>query len=424
MTVLSPSIMILDIRTLSFVNVIVAMVLGIAMIFIYTTRRTYSGFRLWLAASACHVLGFLLLSARDFISDFLTIIVANLLIYAYFQLLLVGIRRFWDVPPRKGEVLAEFLAMLVVLVYATYLAPNANLRIVLVSILLTLPIARTAFLLFTRIQPDYRAINTALGILFSSFALMMAGRAVITFFTPSITNFFDPSPMQAVTFISTFAVTILWTISLFSLHTKRLELEGINTQKELRRMVVTDGLTGVYNNRYFYEMGHMMALHARRYNEPLSVIIFDIDFFKAINDTYGHQAGDRVLIQVAAVCRRVLRDADVLCRLGGDEFGILLPQTSLEGSQAVAERLRSAIAMEDFLEPQIPLYITISMGVSITAPGEEDVEAAMKRADTALYEVKHGPRNQVKILPPQDMKALPVDQSAGAEIKPETPVQQ
>lgn len=396
--------MTLDIRTLSVVNTLIAVILGIAMIFIYKTRKTYAGFPLWITAYFCEVIGFLLLSGRDLIPDFWSIIVANPFIFACSLLLMAGLYRFWGREGYWRELALYMLLMIVAVVSTTYIYSDANLRVILVSLLFAFVSAKMAWLFFQNSHREQRPVYWTLGILFLLYALMMMSRAVVTHFGPSMKHFFDANPMQIITFLSQAALSILWTISLIAVHTKRLELELYATQKELKRMVVTDGLTGVYNNRYFYELGHMLALHARRYGEPLSVIIFDIDYFKNINDTYGHQAGDRVLIQVAAVCRRELRDSDILCRLGGDEFGILLPQTHFEGSHAVAERLRTAIAAEDFLEPQIPLHLTVSMGVSLTAPGEEDVEAAMKRADTALYEVKHGPRNQVRMLLPEKVE--------------------
>lgn len=133
-----------------------------------------------------------------------------------------------------------------------------------------------------------------------------------------------------------------------------------------------------------------------RYLTPLSLFMLDIDFFKAINDSHGHKAGDAVLKKLAEICLRTLREVDVIGRLGGEEFAILLPETSQEEAIDVAERLRlnmseAYVAMENGLLIQF----TVSIGVTSYAAKDENLDALLHKADTALYQAKRSGRNKV-----------------------------
>jgi diguanylate cyclase (GGDEF)-like protein len=157
----------------------------------------------------------------------------------------------------------------------------------------------------------------------------------------------------------------------------------------------TDMLTGLANRRHFFEVADAEVSRARRYDTPLSVLMLDIDHFKEVNDTHGHRAGDRVLQQVASTCLEVLRTVDVVGRVGGEEFAVLLPETGREGAIDVAERLREAVARAQVEREQgVPLRVTISIGVSARA-GNVNLDTLMSQADAALYDAKHAGRNRV-----------------------------
>ena len=162
-------------------------------------------------------------------------------------------------------------------------------------------------------------------------------------------------------------------------------------------LAVTDGLTGLNNRRYLDK--HMRLLYERAVARarPLSICITDIDRFKAVNDTYGHDAGDEVLREFAARIRATVRGADLACRYGGEEFVVVMPDTPPETAAAVAERLRMVVESHPFhlRHAGISLPITASLGISSTAWGAESPEQLLKQADRALYEAKHGGRNRV-----------------------------
>jgi diguanylate cyclase (GGDEF)-like protein len=160
----------------------------------------------------------------------------------------------------------------------------------------------------------------------------------------------------------------------------------------------TDPLTGLANRRHFFETAEAELSRSRRYQAALSLLMLDIDRFKEVNDAHGHRAGDRVLQKLAQTCREVLRAVDVVGRVGGEEFAILLPETAAEGALEVAERLREAVeGAEVAREEGVPLRVTVSIGVS-TASGDANLDTLMSQADDALYDAKHRGRNRVCVF--------------------------
>ena len=159
---------------------------------------------------------------------------------------------------------------------------------------------------------------------------------------------------------------------------------------------MTDPMTKLYNRRYLSEITqHLLGL-MRRNGSELSVVMLDIDKFKNVNDTYGHQVGDDVIIKLAETLQKFTRKSDVIFRLGGEEFLVLLPETSIEGAMSMAETLRSEVEkLLLLLGDEIELRFTISIGVSEVKRDEKSFDLSMTRADTALYEAKEGGRNRV-----------------------------
>jgi two-component system cell cycle response regulator len=170
--------------------------------------------------------------------------------------------------------------------------------------------------------------------------------------------------------------------------------ESVNQTIEL---AVTDPLTGLNNRRYLDKHLKLLFDRAVARGRSLSVCITDIDRFKSVNDTYGHDAGDEVLKEFAARVRSTVRGADLACRFGGEEFVVLMPDTLPETAAAVAERLRYAVENQPFVLRQsgTELNITASLGLSSTVFGASSAEELVRQADKALYEAKHGGRNRV-----------------------------
>ncbi|HEY8375156.1 MAG TPA: GGDEF domain-containing protein, partial [Nannocystis sp.] len=176
-------------------------------------------------------------------------------------------------------------------------------------------------------------------------------------------------------------------------------LSGDNVEslyhEEIYRLSTVDGLTQIFNKRYFLETLERELSRARRYDRPLALVMFDIDHFKQCNDTYGHRAGDFVLREVAEVVRERARKVDVLARYGGEEFAMILPEIDIRGATQFAEKIRQMIAESKFMFEGRHIPVTISIGVAELTPDIATFDDLIKRADARLYKAKQSGRNRV-----------------------------
>jgi diguanylate cyclase (GGDEF)-like protein len=174
------------------------------------------------------------------------------------------------------------------------------------------------------------------------------------------------------------------------------ELQQVLMREQL--MARTDHLTGISNRRHFFEVSEQLFTVAQRYQTPLSVLMFDIDHFKRINDKYGHQAGDTLLKCVALIADQHVREADILARYGGEEFIVMLPNTSAREALAAAENIREQVAACQEIGTCNDARITISVGIASILPGEDSLNRLIQRADQALYSAKNAGRNCSKVF--------------------------
>lgn len=178
----------------------------------------------------------------------------------------------------------------------------------------------------------------------------------------------------------------------------QVNAELLEANRVLERLASSDSLTDLANRRHFFEQASAEVLRARRYAHPLSLQMLDIDHFKAINDRFGHVAGDRVLRSLADILRANLRSNDLAARLGGEEFAVLLPETSIDDALIQAERLRQSVAAHAMSFGGKDLAITVSIGVAALDPGDSSIEAVLMRADTGLYLAKQDGRDCVRVV--------------------------
>jgi two-component system, cell cycle response regulator len=176
-----------------------------------------------------------------------------------------------------------------------------------------------------------------------------------------------------------------------------LQKELVETNRRLELLSITDGLTKLHNHRFFQDELARAFEESHRYQRPLSLAMIDIDFFKKVNDTYGHAVGDDVLKRVAEIYRESVRSTDLVARYGGEEFAVMMPETDLEDAMTFAEKIRSIIETTPVETQAGPLQITVSLGVASvprsTINGSKELIVA---ADKALYRAKKGGRNQVQ----------------------------
>lgn len=165
--------------------------------------------------------------------------------------------------------------------------------------------------------------------------------------------------------------------------------------EEIYRMTIVDGLTQIHNKRYLFEALEREVIRGRRHERPLAMIMFDIDFFKRINDQYGHLAGDYVLRELAKVVQGRIRRDEIFARYGGEEFVIVLPETPLDGAVSLAENLRARVAEHNFIFQGERIPTTISIGCALLEESDKTATDLIQRADEKLYEAKRGGRNRV-----------------------------
>ncbi|MCC5887587.1 MAG: GGDEF domain-containing protein [Gammaproteobacteria bacterium] len=226
------------------------------------------------------------------------------------------------------------------------------------------------------------------------FALALTGMLVIAHTWP------DGTP-NATGFSYAFSSGFVFVLALGSgiqrlrrnMHVSRLELQLANAQ--LHELAIRDHLTSSLNRRHFYDVAEAELQRAQRYDAPVSLLLLDLDDFKGVNDRHGHACGDAVLCQLVELIQERLRNSDVLARLGGEEFVILLPETDLAAARLLADRLRQAIAEQPFEYSGIIIPLTTSWGVATAHAEDKGIDGLLNRADRALYVAKDSGRNRV-----------------------------
>jgi diguanylate cyclase (GGDEF)-like protein len=182
----------------------------------------------------------------------------------------------------------------------------------------------------------------------------------------------------------------------FAANLAAIAIENRAVHEELERRAYTDYLTGLSNRRHFLEKAESELTRTMRYGRELSILMLDLDHFKQVNDTYGHKVGDLVLKKLSEVCRTALRDADIIGRIGDEEFAVLFPETGDQSAMETAERLRASIAAAQVtLDGGLPLRFTASLGVTTLRDKDANIDMLLNQADQALYRAKNEGRNRV-----------------------------
>ncbi|GAB4109948.1 MAG: hypothetical protein Fur005_08610 [Roseiflexaceae bacterium] len=233
----------------------------------------------------------------------------------------------------------------------------------------------------------YRSISAVLMSLFSLLVLFLLREASLLY-AISI-----PIIMMGVHFMGLINSTQVYRYRRAEYHARH-QIAELN--KQLTILAETDSLTGVYNRRKLIALGHDEFARFQRYGNRFSLILIDIDFFKRINDQYGHPVGDTALIMLTTVIQQGKRTNDAIGRLGGEEFALLLPETPHDAAIAVAERLRYMVAATPLDTPDGPLILTFSAGVAEIDPADSSFEHLLQRADQLLYHAKQQGRNRIE----------------------------
>ncbi len=358
---------------------------GLMSIVLYFLRRNYppsvKGLGDWSLATALLFFGGIAAASRGKAPDVVSITAANYLIFTgvYFQF--VGSQRFFGLTPRIAPSLALITALTLLSGWYTVIDPNYRPRLMISVLIMATLFSAHAHLIYTRGTSSF-AHRFAFGILVCAVASQVM-RFVTAWIYPLGTGILDNTPQNLMYVVAYPFVMLLFAISLVLMATDRV-------RAEFEHLATHDSLTNALTRRHLAEVCQQELERCNRHGRVMSALLIDVDHFKSINDSRGHQAGDRVLVQFVAAVHTLLRRADVMGRLGGEEFVVLLPETSLEVARVVAERIRATVSTLNE-----PASFTVSIGVTTNIPGSDTVDALLARADAAMYRAKELGRDQV-----------------------------
>jgi diguanylate cyclase (GGDEF)-like protein len=359
-------------------------------------RKRYRGLTLWYASCLLLALGQLLLAARPLLPPGLSIIAANTLLIFAATLFFTGLERFVGRAWLRWPRFAVLAAGVAALCYFTVFQDSLPARTIIVSLSLAAVCAQAAVLLFYLTPRKLRPLVRLTAVILSLLAALLVSRALFQLVEPSQDLFRatmgDTLHMLA---FETLILALIFSSTLLIQNRLMAEVQDLGRERErmlrdLERLAMVDTLTGVPNRLRLDQALNDEIGRARRYLRPLSIILFDVDYFKKVNDSYGHEVGDSVLKEIAALLMQSVRKVDSAGRWGGDEFLIIIPETVLFGAANLAENLRSKIEQHRFAVVE---HVAVSLGVA-QMKVDEGTESLFKRADDALYRAKNAGRNR------------------------------
>ena len=363
-------------------------------------RRRFQGTTLWLLSFMFQTIGIILILMRDIVPDYASVILSNMSVLVGAVFFLFGLIRFTEVKFSKIQNYILLAISFILFSYLLLVKPWLQARIVIFSFSIIFITVQGSWLLLKKVKWDTRKIYRGTGLVLLMYIVLYIVRIVINILYPQTSTLFSNLIIDTILNIIIQMLSIALTFSLVMMINGRLfyELNKYSEEREkmmeeLRRLATTDNLTGVYNRMKLEQLLTAEVLRSRRYNRPLSVILIDVDLFKLVNDTFGHNVGDTVLKTIARILKENIRESDFIGRWGGEEFLIINPETEPEGSRAVAEKLREAVG--DYCFEKVGQK-TISLGIAGLQENEWE-ENMLQRADKALYRAKHNGRNRVEM---------------------------
>lgn len=379
----------LDVRTIAALSAVLSVLTAVALAAVIRDfpRESRAELRYWTLGVGLLAMGWAVFALRGpGVPEWVPVVVGNLLLFLGVQMQLFALRAFLRLRVFRARDLAGPLLQLTVSTVFLWLLPSLTARVVLGALLFAAVLAESARTLWVhapRPQPmAYHVVGVSLVVM----AVIVLGRAAVQMSPAGVTEVMQPSPMQGLVFTMSNMAPLVATLGFLLIINERL-------QRELHRLAIADPLTGLANRRELER--HAGALLA----EPgmaLGVIAIDADHFKRINDTRGHAVGDSVLVALAERLRHAARPGDVVGRLGGEEFVMLLPRVDPAAAADRAERIRTAIAEVPVALGEGGLAVTASIGVAV-GEGDEALPALLRRADQAMYAAKAAGRNRVVV---------------------------
>jgi diguanylate cyclase (GGDEF)-like protein len=379
----------LDIRTIFFAQVLINLTMGLAL---WTaTRGKYQyGLNYFVGFFLSQSVVQVLLFSRGYLSDVITIVVANTLLIASYNLGYLGYCHFFN---RKVNWWFVILPFVIILISFSIFMDNFRIRVITLGLVSAAQYSIQFAFLFAIKE---NAVKRSKPILLSAYAIaivlfiLRAGYLII--YPNGIKDILDPVWINSGTLFGTILTIILVALGVLLMLSDRL-------LEENRELATRDSLTHIFNRRTFNDLAKRELARAERYDHETSMLMLDIDRFKKVNDTYGHPVGDEALIHLVGIIKDSVRMQDLYGRYGGEEFTILLAETSLEEAYQIAERLRVRIADSTLIVRNNTIKMTVSIGIStMTGHDKPSLETMIDHADKAMYEAKDAGRNCTRAM--------------------------
>ena len=379
-----------DIRSALLVGALLTVLVGGLMLLASRTLpRTYrESMNWWVAGMLMLPVSYVALVFSDHGLRWLAYGVSNLLIAAAFACVAVAIEVFQSRPRRRAHLWALVAATPAATIGLVYVLEPAAARLSVIATLMASVLAGALWNLYRTPRPQGRS-HHILGMVLLLGAGILLYRAASMFIAPEkIVQTFNLSTVQVLSYAVGSVLPVVASFGFLLMCTER-------SQRELQHAAGTDYLTGCFNRRSIEQHGTRAIAAARRHGMSLAVAVVDIDHFKRINDQLGHAAGDLALSQAVNRIRLTLRTEDVLGRLGGEEFIVLMPNTDSGSAVAAGERIREAFSAMPLPVGEHLLPVTLSIGVAVLAPADRLFSQLLQRADRAMYAAKNAGRDLV-----------------------------
>ena len=374
----------IDPRTVLLLTAFVSLLMALVH---FSIKRSYpASVRVpheWTVSMLIFIVGGLLASSAGRLPVVLSVVAANLALWLALYIAYVGSQRFFGVKPHLRAWLATLGIALLVCLWFTWAEPNYMMRLRLATLVMAALCGVHARLVLQQGLDTFAKRAAFFTLMFS--AANQLARAVSAFGTASSTNVLDTSLHHQLYLCACILGFLLTSLSTILMAADRLA-------DELKQRAAHDPLTGALTRRHMDDLCQAELDRSHRNGRSMALLMMDLDHFKAINDSHGHQTGDEVLVNFVNGTREMLRPSDALGRFGGEEFLALLPETDLPQARLVAERIRARCAQSSGTTAH-----TVSIGLAITAAAPETVRDMLKRADVALYRAKAQGRNLVEV---------------------------
>ncbi|WP_395621167.1 GGDEF domain-containing protein [Dokdonella sp.] len=390
------------IPTAMLLTAITTLIMGLSLAFTVTDypRALQVPIRQWVRSLLVSPFAFLLFALRERIPDWASIVLANVLLIVSTTLLVQALRSYNRLGSLRAWSVANIAITLAAVSVMTYVWPSIAGRTLLVA-------GQLAVLFVFGIAAIYRPADQvtnpermvasflAVGVLVMILRMAYAS-------DPLMTTLLDSTPMQSIVFTYGALMPVIATSGFLLMCGQRLN-------KDLARLATLDPLTEVFNRRTMTDLANKAVAASKRHGRPLSLLILDIDHFKRINDEFGHEAGDLALCRFVELVREMLRSSDVVARIGGEEFVVLLPDTDQASAAVLAERIRQHLHATEFTVSGWPVPLRVSIGVGSIGPEVSNLESLLREADHAMYEAKRTGRDRVVLA--ADLRAASKSES-------------